>query len=127
MVRSLRRLPEIAPESADHGEFFEHFIVLEVRGWIDYRRPRTSLHYWRSASGFEVDLVIDGSLALGIKATVRPNAQLSSAAESDDRLLSVTRSASLGSASPRLLQLLAGQRPCRVYRKGFVILTFLTV
>ena len=68
VVRALRRLPRVAPESSDFGELFEHFIFLEVRAWIDYRRPRTSLHYWRSTSGFEVDLVIGGTTAVEVKA-----------------------------------------------------------
>jgi predicted AAA+ superfamily ATPase len=75
VVRSLRRLPRISPTSADFGEFFEHFIVLEVRAWVDYRSPRTSLHYWRSTSGYEVDLVLAGSVAIEVKATERPQEQ----------------------------------------------------
>lgn len=72
VVRSLRRLPRISPASADFGEFFEHFIVLEVRAWVDYRSPRSTLHYWRSTSGYEVDLVLAGSVAIEVKATERP-------------------------------------------------------
>ena len=45
VVRTLRRLPPIAPESADFGEFFEHFIFPQLPTWIDYRRPR---NYGRS-------------------------------------------------------------------------------
>lgn len=68
VVRSLRRLPAITRESADFGEFFEHFVFLELRAWIDYRRPRTALHYWRSTSGFEVDFLLDGTTAVEVKA-----------------------------------------------------------
>ena len=68
VVRNLRRLPKIVPESADFGEFFEHFIFLELKAWIDYRRPRGSLSYWRSQSGFEVDFVVDGEVAVEVKA-----------------------------------------------------------
>jgi len=75
VVRSLRRLPRISPASADFGEFFEHFIVLEVRAWVDYRNPRTTLHYWRSTSGYEVDLLLAESVAIEVKATERPREQ----------------------------------------------------
>ena len=61
VVRILRRLPKISPSSADFGEFFEHFIFLELRTWIDYRHPRLMLQYWRSTSGFEVDFILSGS------------------------------------------------------------------
>jgi predicted AAA+ superfamily ATPase len=68
VVRMLRRLPPVVPESADFGEFFEHFIFLELKAWIDYRRPRGILSYWRSRSGYEVDFILDGEVAIEVKA-----------------------------------------------------------
>lgn len=38
------------------------------RAWIDYRSPRTPLHYWRSTSGFEVDFLLDETVAIEVKA-----------------------------------------------------------
>jgi predicted AAA+ superfamily ATPase len=70
VVRALRRLPAIVPESADFGEFFEHFIFMELRAWIDYRRTRTVLAYWRSVSGFEVDFVLDDEVAIEVKGAI---------------------------------------------------------
>jgi uncharacterized protein len=69
VVRSLRRLPAITPGSADYGEFFEHFICLELKTWIDYRKPRTLFNYWRSVSGFEVDFLLDGEVAIEVKSS----------------------------------------------------------
>jgi predicted AAA+ superfamily ATPase len=71
VVRSLRRLPRVTSASADFGELFEHFVFLEVRAWVDYRSPRTPLHFWRSTSGFEVDLLLDGRVAVEVKSTER--------------------------------------------------------
>lgn len=68
VVRILRRLPPVVQESADYGEFFEHYIFLELKAWIDYRRPRGSLSYWRSLSGYEVDFILDGEVAIEVKA-----------------------------------------------------------
>jgi len=68
VVRTLRRLPEIIPESADYGEFFEHYIFMELKAWIDYRKPRTRFSYWRSVSGFEVDFILDDEVAIEVKA-----------------------------------------------------------
>jgi predicted AAA+ superfamily ATPase len=68
IVRTLRRLPPIAPENADFGEFFEHYIFLELKAWIDYRKPGASLSYWRSQSGFEVDFIINSDIAIEVKA-----------------------------------------------------------
>ena len=71
VVRALRRLPPVSEASADFGEFFEHFVFLELRAWIDYRRPRTPLAYWRSRSGYEVDFILDDRVAIEAKATRR--------------------------------------------------------
>ncbi len=43
VVRALRRLPRVSEASADFGEFFEHYLMMELRTWIDYRKPRTPL------------------------------------------------------------------------------------
>jgi predicted AAA+ superfamily ATPase len=67
LVRILRHLPPVAPESADFGEFFEHFLFMELRAWIDYRRPTTRLSYWRSNTGFEVDFILDDRVAVEVK------------------------------------------------------------
>ena len=69
VVRILRRLPKITPAFNEFGEFFEHFIFLELRSWIDYHKPRTPLHYWRSTSDFEVDFLLDETVAVEVKAT----------------------------------------------------------
>ena len=63
VVRALRRLPPVSEASADFGEYFEHYVFLELRAWIDYRRPRTPLAYWRSRSGHEVDFILDERVA----------------------------------------------------------------
>jgi predicted AAA+ superfamily ATPase len=68
VVRALRRLPPINPESADFGEFFEHYLFMELKAWIDYRRPRGGLSYWRSTAGQEVDFILDGEVAIEVKA-----------------------------------------------------------
>ena len=69
IVRSLRRLNTITPGSADFGEFFEHFIFMELKTWVDYQKPRTLLNYWRSKSGFEVAFLLDGKIAIEVKAS----------------------------------------------------------
>ena len=69
IVRALRRLPPVSEASADFGEFFEHYVLLELRAWIDYRKPRTPLAWWRSRSGYEVDFVLDGRIAIEASST----------------------------------------------------------
>ncbi len=67
VVRTLRHLPPILPESADFGEFFEQYIFMELKAWIDYRKPGARLSYWRSVSNYEVDFVIDDDVAIEVK------------------------------------------------------------
>ena len=58
---------EIKEKSDLWGKVFEHFIVLEIRAFLSYSRKRLKMHYWRSTSKMEVDLVIDQALAIEIK------------------------------------------------------------
>jgi predicted AAA+ superfamily ATPase len=69
VVKHLRRLESISEASQDFGDFFEHFLFLELRAWIDYTNPSRTLHYWRSTSAFEVDFILDGKIALEVKST----------------------------------------------------------
>lgn len=51
------------------GRAFEHFIMLEVRAAISYLDADTPMSFWRTSSGFEVDLIIGDVAAIEIKAT----------------------------------------------------------
>ena len=58
---------EIKPHSELFGKAFEHFMFLELRAYLGYRRKPHPLQYWRSTSGFEVDCVIGDRLAIEFK------------------------------------------------------------
>jgi uncharacterized protein len=60
---------EIRAQSELFGATFEHFIVVEIRAYLSYRRFNIPVYYWRSTSKFEVDLIIGSSYALEIKST----------------------------------------------------------
>lgn len=53
----------VLPGNRRFGGLFESFIVAEFFRQRDYLRSRRGLHYWQSASGHKVDLVIDRGLA----------------------------------------------------------------
>ncbi len=59
-----RRLSE---KTAEFGKAFEHFVVLETLAAQSYGRGIETLHYWRSSTGFEVDLLINQDIAVAIK------------------------------------------------------------
>jgi predicted AAA+ superfamily ATPase len=56
------------------GESFEHFIGMELRAYISYQRIKSTLMFWRSVNGHEVDFVIDSALAVKVKATQKVTA-----------------------------------------------------
>jgi predicted AAA+ superfamily ATPase len=60
---------EIKPHSELFGKCFEHFMFLELRACLGYRRKAHPLQYWRSTSGFEVDCVIGDRLAIEFKSS----------------------------------------------------------
>ena len=71
VVRALRGFPTITEGSSDFGPFFEHFIFLELAAWRDYRSPQSKIRYWRSTSGYEVDFILDDTLAIEVKSTTK--------------------------------------------------------
>jgi len=53
-----------------YGRAFEHFLLNEVRAYLAYRRLDRPLSFWRTSSGFEVDLIVGQmELALEFKAS----------------------------------------------------------
>lgn len=73
VTRHLSRQGCIKVGSKAFGEALEHFIILETRAYLSYTRQRVEQRYWRSASQFEVDLLIGRSRAIEIKATEHPS------------------------------------------------------
>ena len=69
VVNTLCERGEIRPKSELFGKAFEQFVIQEIRACLSYRRLKKRMFYWRSTSGFEVDLILDQDLALEIKST----------------------------------------------------------
>jgi predicted AAA+ superfamily ATPase len=68
---TLAGIYHLDPHSNLYGQAFEHFIMLELRAYLDYRRIRQPLAYWRSTHGHEVDVLIGNELAIEIKTTTQ--------------------------------------------------------
>ena len=72
IVGYLTRRGKVEPGSEVFGRAFEHFICLEVLAHSTYSELFYSIAYWRTASQFEVDLVLgDHEVAIEIKATTQ--------------------------------------------------------
>ena len=54
------------------GRAFEHFVINEVRAYLAYRHHAHGLSFWKTSSGFEVDLIVGPALlAIECKASLR--------------------------------------------------------
>jgi uncharacterized protein len=72
VVGYLTRRGSVEPRSELFGRAFEHFICLEVLAHSSYSERFYPLSYWRTASGFEVDMVLgDHEVAIEIKAATQ--------------------------------------------------------
>ena len=70
IVSHLTHRGKIAQGSELFGRAFEHFIVLEILAHSHYSDINYPLQYWRTASQFEVDLILGrGEVAIEIKST----------------------------------------------------------
>ena len=67
----LRGIRTLNRNSSEYGIAFEHFIAMELRSHLSYRRIRTELTYWRTQSGIEVDFLVGSSAAIEVKASSR--------------------------------------------------------
>lgn len=67
IVRALRNIPAPAEGTTEFGEFFEQLVCMELRAWIDYTRPASTLTFWRSTANQEVDFCVDTELAVEVK------------------------------------------------------------
>jgi len=57
----------LTPGTPEYGEAFESYIAHELQAYCDYvSGGRVS--FWRSASGFEVDFILDDMTAVEVKA-----------------------------------------------------------
>lgn len=70
IVNYLCNRHQLAPGSSDFGHALEHLVVQELFAYVAYTRMRKPLSYWRTASGFEVDVVYgDAEVAIEIKSS----------------------------------------------------------
>jgi predicted AAA+ superfamily ATPase len=69
VTNSLAGRHEIPVGTETFGKAFEHFIALELRAYLSYRRLNLDLGFWRSERGHEVDFTVGSKVAIEVKAT----------------------------------------------------------
>ena len=72
VVRNLQRRRGLTPKTPEYGEALEHWIFHELCTWCAVHFGH-SLTYWRTTSGFEVDFVLDETIAIEVKAKEHVN------------------------------------------------------
>lgn len=68
VANCLLRRPAVKPGSPEYGQALEHLVLLELEAFRSYRRLDQPLNFWRTHSGFEVDFVLGGEVAVEVKA-----------------------------------------------------------
>ena len=71
VVNALCETQHLEPNSDLFGRAFEQFIACELRAYLSYKKIYSSLKYWRSKSGYEVDFVIADKIAIEVKSSKR--------------------------------------------------------
>lgn len=66
---NLARIETIPEQSDLYGQAFEHFIAMELRAYLSYRRKRLAMTYWATHQGEEVDFLIGDSVAIEVKSS----------------------------------------------------------
>ncbi len=69
VVNALLGTLDITDRHPSFGKCFEHLIFQELRAYLAYRKPRSTLNFWRTQQGDEVDFVVDSEVAIEIKGT----------------------------------------------------------
>ncbi len=64
----LSKQPVTALQGETAGKSFEHYIFMELIAWINMKKKRLNISYWRTKTGLEVDFVLgDAQLAIEVK------------------------------------------------------------
>ena len=70
IVNYLCNRRKLEPGSTDFGHGFEHLIVQELMAYLSYTHSRKTISYWRTTSGYEVDIIYgDAEVAIEVKSS----------------------------------------------------------
>lgn len=69
VMRTLLDIDAPKENQTEYGKFFENYIAMELRAYLDYSQKRETLCFWRSTANQEVDFIIGDSIAIETKTT----------------------------------------------------------
>ncbi len=70
VVRALTGMRRLEPGTEEFGRAFEHLLIEEIRAYLSYREKDLPMYFWRTSTGYEVDLVL-GALDLAVEFRAR--------------------------------------------------------
>jgi len=59
----LAKQPVTALQGENAGKSFEHYIFMELIAWVNMKKKRLDITYWRTKTGLEVDFILGDALA----------------------------------------------------------------
>ncbi len=69
VTRNLQGLEKVEEGTTEYGRYFENYIAMEIRSWLDYNNIEEGLNYWHALTGQEVDFIIKEEVAIEVKST----------------------------------------------------------
>lgn len=75
VARALQNAPVPTSIQTEYGAFFEHYVFMELRSYLDYIQSKEVLSYWRTTSNFEVDFVLGEKVAIETKTTKKADSK----------------------------------------------------
>ena len=70
ITNHLLRRRNLEQGSPEYGKAFEHFVIQELYAYCTYNNIEPGLSYWRTSSGYEVDVILgDAMVAVEIKSS----------------------------------------------------------
>ena len=69
VTRKLQGLQKVEEGTSEFGRYFENYIAMEIRSWLDYNGIEDGLNYWHTLTGQEVDFIVKGEVAIEVKST----------------------------------------------------------
>ncbi len=69
VAQHLQNRRHLALGTPEYGVAFEAYVFHEMKTFIDYEAPNTTINFWRTTTNIEVDFVLDNRVAVEVKAS----------------------------------------------------------
>jgi len=69
VLNTLVRTRALDRNSNRYGQLFEHWVLMELRAFLSYRRIKEPIRFWRTDDKIEVDFVLGDELAIEVKSS----------------------------------------------------------